>query len=120
MIGIVKRNQYPVGIIVFTFRLLDLEHLGHIGCRNFFKMHKKYKQTGDEPGNGDVPRPGIEIELIDRQKHVEGKCQQRAGTGFTGGDACEHKNAGADHGPDADHGGIKQTEVAGKGNFSFS
>ena len=79
MIGVVKRNQYPVGITVFAFRLLHLEHLGHIGCGNFFKVHEINKQADDDPGNGDVPCPGIEIELINRQKHVQGDGGNRSG-----------------------------------------
>ena len=45
---------------------------------------------------------------------VEGKRYQRAGSGFTGGNSCENENAGADHGPDSNHGGVEEAQAAGK------
>ena len=71
VIGVVQWHQDPIGKFRFTFRLLDFEHLGHIGGRDLFEVYKINKQADDNPGQGNVPRPGIKIELVDCQKHVE-------------------------------------------------
>ncbi len=43
-----------------------------------------------------------------------------AGPALSQGDAGQHKNSGADHGPDADHGGIKKAQSPGQGDFALS
>ena len=48
---------------------------------------------------------------------IEEEDHEEPGTGYSRGDTGEHKNAGADHRTDADHGDVDQPHLAAQANF---
>jgi len=71
VIGIMHGYQDAIVVFLGPILLTHFKDLRHFRGRHLLKVDEIDKQPNEKPCNGDVPRPGIKIILVNGQQQIE-------------------------------------------------